>query len=87
MNSKRQKERLITQIFDKNNVDIVFCHNHSKIAAININGDYYVLSGSMNAGNNARIEQLTINNNKQHYDFIDQTFEKFKSEFQINKRY
>lgn len=63
MNSKRQKERLITQIFDNNNVEIVFCHNH------------------------ARIEQLQITNSKEHYEFILSTFEKLKTEFQINKRY
>lgn len=45
MNSKRQKERLITQIFDNNNVEIVFCHNHAKIAAIKIEDNYFVLSG------------------------------------------
>ena len=87
MNSQRQKERLITKIFDNNNVEIVFCHNHSKIAAININDDYYVLSGSMNAGNNARIENLQINNNKEMFDFIETTFETLKKDFQINKRY
>lgn len=41
----------------------------------------------MNAGNNARIEQLQITNSKEHYEFILSTFEKLKTEFQINKRY
>ena len=87
MNSKRQKERLITQIFDNSNVEIVFCHNHAKIAAINIGNDYFVLSGSMNAGNNARIESIQIINSKTHFDFVSELFDKFKNEYQINKRY
>jgi hypothetical protein len=87
MNSKREKERMITRIFDNTNTEIVFCHNHAKIAAIKINDNYYVLSGSMNAGNNARVETLQISNNKQNYDFIVNVYNKLKTEFQINKRY
>lgn len=87
MNSKREKERMITRIFDNANTEIVFCHNHAKLAAIKINDNYYVLSGSMNAGNNARIETLQISNNINLYDFIVKTYDKLKTEFQINKRY
>lgn len=87
MNSKREKERVITRIFDNSNVEIVFCHNHAKIAAVRINDDYYVLSGSMNAGNNARIETLQLSNSEAHYNFIKGVFKRFRSEFQINKRY
>jgi hypothetical protein len=87
MNSKREKERMITRIFDNTNTEIVFCHNHAKLAAIKINDNYYVLSGSMNAGNNARIETLQISNNINLYDFIVKTYDKLKTEFQINKRY
>ena len=87
MNSQRQKERVITQIFDESNVDIVFCHNHAKIAAIKIQDNYYVFSGSMNAGNNARIETLQITNSIDNYKFIETIFNKFKAEYQINKRY
>jgi hypothetical protein len=87
MNSKREKERMITKIFDDANTEIVFCHNHAKIAAIKINDNYYVLSGSMNAGNNARVETLQISNNKEHYNFITKIYNKLKAEFQINKRY
>lgn len=87
MNSKREKERMITRIFDNLNVEIVFCHNHAKIAAIKIDDNYYVLSGSMNAGNNARVETLQISNNKELYNFIAKIYNKLKAEFQINKRY
>lgn len=87
MNSKREKERMITRIFDNTNTEIVFCHNHAKIAAIKINDNYYVLSGSMNAGNNARVETLQISNNKELYNFIAKIYNKLKAEFQINKRY
>jgi len=87
MNSKREKERMITKIFDDANTEIIFCHNHAKIAAIKINNNYFVMSGSMNAGNNARVETLQISNNKQNYDFIVNVYNKLKTEFQINKRY
>ena len=87
MNSKREKERMITRIFDNLNVEIVFCHNHAKLSAIKINDNYYVLSGSMNAGNTARIEPLQISNNRSLYEFTAKTYDKLKSEFQINKRY
>ncbi|NCB85387.1 MAG: hypothetical protein EOM44_12980 [Bacteroidia bacterium] len=87
MNSQRQKERVITQIFDENNVNIVFCHNHSKIASFKIGENYFTLTGSMNAGNNARIESIEIMNSKKMYDFINQTFTVFSEKFSINKRY
>ena len=87
MNSQRTKERLITKIFDESNVDIVFCHNHAKIAAMKIDDNYFVLTGSMNAGNNARIETLQIYNSKEYYLFIEKTYNQFEDKFQINKRY
>ena len=87
MNSQRQKERVITDILDKANVEIVFCHNHAKIAAIKIGDNHFVLSGSMNAGNNARIESLQVVNSKKHFDFVLKLYEKMKDEYQIKKRY
>lgn len=87
MNSKRQKERMITEILDNSNAEIVFCHNHAKIAAIQIGENFFVLSGSMNAGNNARIENLQIINSKKHFEFISDLFNKLKEDYQINKRY
>jgi hypothetical protein len=87
MNSQREKERVITEIFDKNNVDVVFCHNHAKIAAVKIGDNYFVLSGSMNAGNNARIETLHISNSKSNYEFISGVFNQLSSKFSIKKRY
>ena len=87
MNSQRAKERIITKLFDENNVEIVFCHNHAKIAAIKIGQNHFVLSGSMNAGNNARIESLEISNSIEKYKFTEKCYNKFKDEFQINKRY
>ena len=87
MNSQREKEKIITKIFDENNVDIVFCHNHSKIAAFKIDDNYFILTGSMNAGNNARIESLEVIESKEFYLFIEGIFDKFKKEFSIKKRY
>lgn len=87
MNSKREKERVITKIFDSNNVDICFCHNHSKIASFKIGDNFYTLTGSMNAGNNARIETLQIINNEKMYNFVAELFHELKTKFLINKRY
>lgn len=87
MNSQRTKERLITSIFDENNVEIVFCHNHAKIVSFKIGDNYFTLTGSMNAGNNARVESLELINDKKMYDFISNTFDVFKDKFQITKRY
>lgn len=87
MNSKRQKERMITEILDNSNAEIVFCHNHAKIAAIKIGADFFVLSGSMNAGNNARIENLQIVNSEAHFNFVSKLYNKMKDKYQINKRY
>ena len=87
MNSKRDKERLITKIFDEEKVKIVFCHNHSKIASFKIGNDFYILTGSMNAGTNAKIETLQIFNDENMYNFIAETFDFFSKKFQIKKRY
>jgi hypothetical protein len=87
MNSQRTKERLITSILDENNVDIVFCHNHSKIISFKIGDNYFTLTGSMNAGNNARIESLEIINSRKMFDFVDGCFYKFSDKFSLKKRY
>ena len=87
MNSKKDKKRMITRLFDEANVEIVFCHNHAKIVAFRINENYYTLIGSMNVGTNARIENLNIINSKEMYNFIIETFNVMKEKFSIKKRY
>ena len=87
MNSNRLKEKLIWEILENNNVDFVFVHSHAKIVSFKINDNHYTLSGSMNAGANARVESLQINNSKKMYDFIDDSFEMLREKFSIKKRY
>jgi hypothetical protein len=87
MNSKRDKERMITRLFDESNIEIVFCHNHAKIAAFKIEENFFTLIGSMNVGTNARIENLNIINSKEMYNFVLKTFDELKAKFSIKKRY
>lgn len=87
MNSQRQKERVISDVLEKGNVNFVFCHNHAKLMSIKIGDNYYTLTGSMNAGNNARVETLQIYNSKQLYDFTENTFNFLADNFKIEKRY
>lgn len=87
MNSKRDKERMITRLFDEANINIVFCHNHAKICAFKIGNDFYTLIGSMNVGTNARIENLNIINSEEMYNFVLKSFNVMKEKFSIKKRY
>lgn len=87
MNSQRQKERVISDVLEKANVNFVFCHNHAKLMSIKIGDNYYTLTGSMNAGNNARVETLQIYNSEQLYNFTDSTFDLLAKDFRIEKRY
>lgn len=87
MNSKRDKEKMITKIFDESNVEIVFCHSHAKVVSFKIDENYFTLVGSMNAGTNAKIENLNIINSKEMYNFVLKTFDELKSKFSIKKRY
>jgi hypothetical protein len=87
MNSKRDKERMITRLFDESNVEIIFCHNHAKMVAFKIGENYFSLIGSMNAGTNAKIENLNIINSKEMYNFIIETFKAMKEKFSIKKKY
>lgn len=60
MNSKREKERVITRLLETK-TSFIFVHNHAKLLTVKLkNGDYFTLTGSMNAGNNARVENLQI---------------------------
>ena len=86
MNSNRRKEKLIWEVLDNNNVDFVFVHSHAKIVSFRIGENYYTLSGSMNAGANARVESLQLNNSIRMYDFIDETFEMLRKKFSVKKR-
>lgn len=49
--------------------NMAYCHNHAKIAAIRTKNNYYVIEGSENMSDNARIEQYVVDNDKLIYDF------------------
>lgn len=87
MNSQREKERVITRVLEKGKSEIVFCHNHAKIISAKIGDEYITLTGSMNAGANARVETLEIFNCKKMYNFVAEQYEYLKQHFRINPRY
>lgn len=48
---------------------MAFVHNHSKVVCIHSGDDYYVMEGSGNMSDNARIEQYVYENDKRLFDF------------------
>lgn len=87
MNSQREKERVITRVLEQGNSEIVFCHNHAKIISAKIGNEYITLTGSMNAGANARIETLEIFNDKKMYTFVENQYNLLKEKFRVQPRY
>lgn len=56
--------------YEATNFKIKLENNHTKIICIETdNNEYYVIEGSGNLSNNARIEQYSFCQNKQLYDF------------------
>ena len=53
----------------KENVTFAYVHNHAKVLCLKTGDNYYVLEGSGNMSDNARIEQYRYENNKEIYDF------------------
>ena len=49
--------------------------------------NFFNLVGSMNAGSNAKIENLQIINSEKMFDFIDSNFKLLQKDFEIKKRY
>jgi hypothetical protein len=88
MNSKREKERLITKTLENSNVNFIFVHSHAKVISLKMkSGNFFNLVGSMNAGSNAKIENLQIINSEKMFDFIDSNFKLLQKDFEIKKRY
>lgn len=87
MNSQREKERVITRVLEKGESEIVFCHNHAKIISAKIGNEYITITGSMNAGANARIETLEIFNDKKMYNFVKNQYNILKEKFRVQPRY
>lgn len=53
----------------KPNINIFYCVNHAKIICVRTDKNWYVIEGSGNMSNNARIEQYTIDNSEDVYNF------------------
>ena len=49
-------------------IRIAFLYNHTKIAAMRCGNDYFVVEGSGNFSENARIEQYVFENNRDAYE-------------------
>jgi len=50
-------------------VKLAFVWNHAKVMGIKSGSNYYIIEGSGNLSDNARIEQYLIENCKETYDF------------------
>lgn len=84
MNTRREKELVITNIIQNSNVKWCFCHSHAKVVSFRIGERKFTLQGSMNAGTNAKIENVMIVGSSEMYGFVESTFgmlyEKFRRE-------
>lgn len=78
VNSKSEKQTFIRDSLLSGKINFITCHSHAKISAIKINDNYYVISGSMNFGNNAKVEQLIVDNSQHLYEMINNTYEEMK---------
>ena len=70
----KRHERFVSNLikFAKkhDNVKLIFCFNHTKIMAIKTTDNrYFVVEGSGNLSNNARIEQYLFEQSKEMFDF------------------
>lgn len=67
---ERSAQMLIEFAKDKENIKIVFCWNHTKIMGVKTNDDkYYIVEGSGNMTDNAKIEQYLFEQSKEMFYF------------------
>jgi hypothetical protein len=70
---KHDKPELLNQLIDlakrNENFTLIEAYNHTKIIAAKTDKNYYVVEGSGNLSNNARIEQYNFDNCKKSFDF------------------
>ena len=65
---EQSAQMLIEFAKDKENIKIVFCWNHTKIMGVKTNDDkYYIVEGSGNMTDNAKIEQYLFEQSKEMY--------------------
>jgi hypothetical protein len=61
--------RDVVKELEKINARIKIIRNHCKISLIKINENYFVMEGSANLRSSSNIEQMTITNNQEVYEF------------------
>lgn len=61
--------KLVNYCNKNKNFEAIYLHNHAKVLCLKTGDNYYVLEGSGNMSDNARIEQYRYENNKEIYDF------------------
>ena len=67
---EQSAQMLIEFAKDKENIKIVFCWNHTKIMGVKTNDDkYYIVEGSGNMTDNAKIEQYLFEQSKEMFYF------------------
>ena len=67
---ERSAQMLIEFAKGKENIKIVFCWNHTKIMGVKTNDDrYYIIEGSGNMTDNAKIEQYLFEQSKEMFYF------------------
>lgn len=62
-------DNLAKYVNETENCKMCYCVNHAKIIAIETTDNNYVVDGSGNMSDNARIEQYSFNNSKDLFDF------------------
>ena len=65
---KEMLESLIVK-YGRSRIKVSFSWNHTKIMCFNVRENYYVIEGSGNLSDNARIEQYLFEKSKTAYEF------------------
>jgi len=60
---------LLKMVEERENVSLIKKYTHAKVTLIKQGEDYIIISGSGNYSENPKIEQYTINNDKELYEF------------------
>lgn len=50
-------------------VKVIFCRNHTKVIGVKGSGKHYIIEGSGNLTGNARVEQYTVERDKNVFEF------------------
>lgn len=79
----RQKENAVCILRNDPSIDLFFAHSHAKILLFKTSqGNHYTITGSGNLGNNDRIEQYDIFNDRELYEWNRSWMREVKAEEQ-----